>query len=240
MGSTKKATVLAVIAASSAAASPKGTMRLKPGVNGSEAVAGGRIGAEADDRQSAAVEIVGADDDFGPVLRHPLNLIAPFARNLDRAFHRFGTRVHGQNLVRIGGSAEFFAEQRELVVHESPRRDSKPRRLFDQCREDAGVAVPLIDRRIGRKAIEIAAAIDIPNPNAEATGEHHIKWRVVARAILSFKRAVVDARRRREDLLASYSFAASSRCSMSAKHYSAARSTALASTLWWSRRRVIQ
>ena len=59
------------------------------------------------------------------------------------------------------------------------------------------MAVPLIDRRVGRKTIEITAAIDIPNPNAEATGEHHIEWRVVTCTILLFKGAVVGTRRRR-------------------------------------------
>src|SRR5262249_3078168 len=69
------------------------------GREGAEAVARGRIGAEADDRESAAVEIVRADDDFGPVLWHTFDFIAPFACNLDRAFHSFGARVHWQNPV---------------------------------------------------------------------------------------------------------------------------------------------
>ena len=61
-----------------------------PAGEGAEAVARGRIGAKADDSQGAAVKIVGADDDFGPVFRHALYLIAPFTRHLDCAFHRFG------------------------------------------------------------------------------------------------------------------------------------------------------
>src|SRR6202044_3807303 len=50
--------------------------------------------------------------------------------------------------------------------------------------------------RVGRKTIEITTAVDIPNPNAEATGEHHIEWRVVTCTILLFKGAVFGARRR--------------------------------------------
>ena len=79
IGSTRKATVLGVIAASSASASPNGTI-LKPGVNGPKAVARLRVGAEADDAEGAAVEIVGADDDLGLAVRHALDLVAPFAQ----------------------------------------------------------------------------------------------------------------------------------------------------------------
>src|SRR5262249_14953617 len=147
---------------------------------GTEAVARGRIGAKADDSQGAAVEIVGADDDFGPVFRHTLYLIAPFTRDLDGAFHRFGARVHGQNLVRMGGGAELLAEQRKLVVHEGPRGDSEPRRLLGQCRQDAWVAMPLIDRRICRQTVEVAPAVDVPNPDAAATGDHDIERLVIA------------------------------------------------------------
>ena len=177
------------------------------------------------------MEIVGADDDFGPVLRHTLDLIAPFACNLDRAFHRFGARVHGQNLVRMGRGAELLAEQRELVVHESPRGDSEPRRLLGECREDAGMAVPLIDRRIGRQTIEVAAPIDIPHPDAEATGEHDIKRRVVARAILALKGAIVSVRHRRRIFQHHVHLEPLRPVRMTARHYSAARHDALASAL---------
>src|SRR5262249_38277036 len=89
----------------------KGYDAADSGGEGTEAVARGRIGAEADDSQGAAVEIVGADDDFGPVFWDTLYLISPFTRDLDCAFRRFGARVHGQNLVRMGGGAELLAEQ---------------------------------------------------------------------------------------------------------------------------------
>src|SRR6516225_147581 len=176
----------------------KGYDAAESGGEGTEAVARGRIGAKADDSQGAAVKIVGADDDFGPVFRHALYLIAPFTRDLDCAFHRFGARVHGQNLVRLGGGAELLAEQRELVVHEGSRGDSKPRRLFGQCRQDARVTMPLIDRRICRQTIEVAPAVDIPNPDAMATGEHDIERLVIVRAVLALKGAIAVARSRRK------------------------------------------
>src|SRR5262249_27420633 len=151
----------------------------KSGAEGTEAVARGWIGAEADDSQSAAVEIVGTGDDLGPVFRDTLDLIAPFTRDLDGGFHRFGARIHGQNLVRMGSGAELLAEQRELVVHEGSRGDSEPRSLLGQCRQNARVAMSLIDRRICRQTIKVAPAIDVPNPDAVATGENDIERVVI-------------------------------------------------------------
>src|SRR5215469_15242707 len=89
MGSTRKATVSGVIAASSAVASPNGTTR-NPGVK--EPKSSRAVGSvlKPTDSQGAAVKIVGADDDFSPVFRHALYLIAPFTRHLDCAFDRFG------------------------------------------------------------------------------------------------------------------------------------------------------
>src|SRR6516164_5796805 len=168
------------------------------GGEGTEAVARGRIGAKADDSQGAAMEIVGVDDDFGVVFWDTLYLIAPFTRHLDCAFHCFGARVHGQNLVRLRGGAELLAEQRELVVHEGARSNSEPRGLLGQCRQDARVAMPLIDRRICRQTIEVAPAVDVPNPDATATGEHDIERLVIARAVLALKDAIAVARNRRK------------------------------------------
>jgi hypothetical protein len=144
------------------------------------------------------VEIVGADDDFGPVFRHTLYFIAPFARDLDGAFHRFGARVHRQNLVRMSGGAKLLAEQRELIVHEGSRGDSKPRRLLGQCRQDARVAMSLIDRRICSQTVEVAATVDVPNPDAAATGKNDIERLVIARAVLMLKGAIAVTRTRRK------------------------------------------
>src|SRR5262249_39128175 len=104
----------------------KGHNAAESGGEGTEAVARDYISAEADNRQGAAVKIVGTDDDLCPVFWDTLYLIAPFTRDLDCGFHRFGARVHGQNLVRMGGGAELLAELRKLVVHEGSRGDSEP------------------------------------------------------------------------------------------------------------------
>src|SRR5215475_3697246 len=98
----------------------------------------------------------------------------------------------------MGGSAEFLAEQRKLVVHEGSRGDSETLCLLGQRRQDARVAMPLVDRRICRQTIEVASAVDIPNPDAVATGKHDIERLVVGRAILALEGAISIARSRRK------------------------------------------
>ena len=64
IGSTRNAAVFGVIAASSAAASPNGTLT-KPGRERAEAVAVLRLAREADDGRRPAGEVAGGDDDLG-------------------------------------------------------------------------------------------------------------------------------------------------------------------------------
>src|SRR5262249_4524519 len=98
----------------------------------------------------------------------------------------------------MGGGAELLAEQRELVIHESARSNSEPGRLLGSCGQDARVAMPRIARRIRRQTIEVGLAVDIPNPDAAATGEHDIERLVIARAVLALKDAIAVARNRRK------------------------------------------
>ena len=68
---------------------------------------------------------------------------------------------------------------------------------FGERRQDARVAMPLIDRRIGRQTIEVAPAVDVPEPDAEATGEYDIERLVIARAVFALKGVIAVARRQR-------------------------------------------
>ena len=122
-----------------------------------------RVGAEADDPKGAAVKIIGADDDLGLPVRHPLHLIAPFAHRLDRTFHRFGAAVHRQHLVGAGQRRDLFVEEGQLVVVKGARRQCQPARLLHHRGQDLRMAVALIHRGIGGEAIEVAMALRVPN-----------------------------------------------------------------------------
>ena len=64
------------------------------------------------------MKVLRADDDLGAIGRHALDLVAPFARHLERGLDRLGAGFHQQRLVRAGQRAEFRQERRELVVAE--------------------------------------------------------------------------------------------------------------------------
>ena len=144
-----------------------------------EAVARVGIGGEAHDGDGAAVKIVGADDDLGLVLRHAAHFIAPLANRLDGGFDGLGAGVHGQDLVGAGEAREFFVEQPELVVAEGARGDRQLAGLLDQGRQDLRMAMALVDGGVGRKAVEVAVAVDVPNPNAAPAAQHHVERLVV-------------------------------------------------------------
>src|ERR1019366_523313 len=48
------------------------------------------VGGEADDGDGASVEIIGADNNLGLVLRNALDLVTPLASRLDRGFDGLG------------------------------------------------------------------------------------------------------------------------------------------------------
>ncbi len=103
------------------------------------------IGAETDDRHSAAVEIVGENDDLGLPLRHALDLITPFARHLDGGLHRFRAGVHRENLCGARQRAQFLAKRAKLVVAEGARGQREPRCLLDERFADFRMAMTLVD-----------------------------------------------------------------------------------------------
>ncbi len=150
-----------------------------------------RVGGESDDAQGAAMEIIGADDDLGPVLRHAAHFVAPFAHRLDGGFHRLGPAVHGQDLVRAGQAGEVFVEGRHLVVAEGARGQRELLRLFRHGGQDGRVAVALVDGRIGRQAVEVAAAVHVVEPDAAAARDHDVQRMVVVRAQLVFDHVAV-------------------------------------------------
>ena len=182
IGSTRKATVLGVIAAASASESPNGTMR-KPGGNGPKPPRASGIGGEADDGDGAAVEVVGADDDLGLVLRHAPHLVAPFANGLDRGLDGLGAasssagscaRRSSPRAPRRSSASWSLRKAREVSVS-LPACSTIAARIF-------GMAVALVDGRVGGEAVEIAVAVDVPHPDAAAAAQHHVERLVVVRA----------------------------------------------------------
>ena len=57
-------------------------------------------------------------------------------------------------------------------------------------RDDLGVAVPEVHRRIGGQAVEITPALDVGDPGTFSAGRDNGQWRVVVRGV-----AIVDGDR---------------------------------------------
>ena len=91
----QKGAGVGVIASRRAARVTEGN-HLEAGSEGAEAVAILLVGGKADDGDGAAVEIVGADDDFGLAFGNAFDFVSPFAGGLERGFDGFRAGVHGQ------------------------------------------------------------------------------------------------------------------------------------------------
>src|SRR5688500_5254125 len=62
------------------------------------------------------------------------------------------------------------------------RRQRETSGLLYERRNDARMAMPVVQGRVGADAVEIAAPVDVPNPNAFAAAEDDGQWRVIRRA----------------------------------------------------------
>jgi hypothetical protein len=81
--------------------------------------------------------------------------------------------------VAVGELADLVVEQRQLVVAEGARGERQASSLLDQRLADLRVAVALVDGGIGRKAVQVARAVHVPDPDALAARQHHVERVVV-------------------------------------------------------------
>ena len=180
IGSTRNATVFGVMAARSAARSPKSIER-ETRRERAEVLAVLLVGREPDDRRRAPVKIVAADDDLGAVLRNAFHAIAPLARELDGRLDGLGARVHRQRHVDARERAKLVEERAHLIVVHGTRRQRETPRLLDERRDDARMPVPVVQRRVRADAVEVPAPFHVPDPNAFAAADDDRQRRVIRR-----------------------------------------------------------
>ena len=92
------------------------------------------------------MEVVGADDDLGPIGRDALHLIAPFAGHLEGALHRLDAGVHRQHRMGAGKGADLLVEETELIVAEGAGGEGEASRLLDHRRQNLRVTMALVHR----------------------------------------------------------------------------------------------
>lgn len=71
----------------------------------------------------SAVEVLLCGEDPGLVLRNALDLVSPFARNLDSGLHGLSTSVHGQDHLEAQHRSDLLGEAGEDIVVECARAE---------------------------------------------------------------------------------------------------------------------
>ena len=154
---------------------------------GTEAVAILLVGREAHDRHGAAMEIVRAHDDLGFAVRDTFHLVAPLASRLHGCFDCFRARIHRKGHIEAGQIVEFLVKRPELIIAKCPRGEGDLVRLFRERLQNSGMAVPLIDGRVGGEAVQIAVAFDVIHPYAPGAFDHDVERMIVMRTELVFE-----------------------------------------------------
>jgi hypothetical protein len=112
------------------------------------------------------MEVLLHGEDQGLILWNTLNLVSPFARNLDGCFDGLGTCVHGKDHVKAKQLGRILGEAGEDIIVEGTTAECQARRLLGQGLDELGVAVALVDSAVCRKEVKIVLAFGIPDAAA--------------------------------------------------------------------------
>ena len=137
-----------------------------------EAVAVLRLRRQAGDRDRAAVEVAVARDDRRAAVGNALDLVAPFARRLDRGLDRFRAAAGRQHAIEAGDARQSLHQLRQPVVVVGARRHRELLRLLDQRADDARMRVTEAHRRVRAHQVEQPATFDVGDPRALAARQH--------------------------------------------------------------------
>ena len=105
-------------------------------------IMGDRVVGEADDRRGSTVEVSPGDDDLRLAVRHSLDLVAPFAGDLDARLDGLGTGVHRQHHLLADQGRQPLGERRESIMVEGARGQCHPLQLLAGSREQDGCPWP--------------------------------------------------------------------------------------------------
>ncbi len=123
----------------------------------------------------------------GFVRLNTLDGIPPAAAEFEGSFYGFGTGVHRQHFVVAEKFGDVFFVFAERIVVKSAGSEREFLSLLYQCSYNFGVAMTLIDGRICRKEIVIAAVFTIPHIHALAARKHNGNRVIIMCAVFIFK-----------------------------------------------------
>ena len=129
------------------------------------------------------MEVPLESDDHRLVGGHALDLIGPLACGLDAGFDRLGAGVHRQHHFHPRQLGELGAERAELVVVERAAHQGELIELPARGRDEPGMAMTEVERRVGGEHVQVPAAIDVGDPDALGLRDHDGQRVVVVRAV---------------------------------------------------------
>nr|POE63625.1 hypothetical protein CFP56_04528 [Quercus suber] len=140
-----------------------------------------RVAGQGDGRKGAAVEVLLQTKDPRLVRRDALDLVCPFPRNLDGRLDRFRASVHGQHHLEPCHGRDLLGKLGEDIVVEGSTAQGQAGGLLGQGLDQLGVAMALVDGRVGGEKVEVVLALGIPDRTRGRLGEDDGERVVVVR-----------------------------------------------------------
>lgn len=125
------------------------------------------------------MEVVLGAEHEGLVLGDTLYLVSPLTGDFDGSLNSLGTSVHRQNHVVAKDLADLLGPLGEDIVVESTRREREAAGLLGQGLHEFGVAVALVNGRVGGQEVHVLAALGVPDVDALSAGKDDGERRVV-------------------------------------------------------------
>lgn len=130
------------------------------------------------------MEVVGDGKDEGLASLDALDLVRPLAGDLDGGLGSLSARVHGQDHVVAKDVANLLGPLGEDIVVEGAGAEGEGGGLLDEGLDELGVAVALVDGRVGGEEVHVLAALGVPDVDALGLGEDDGERMVVVGGIL--------------------------------------------------------
>ena len=115
------------------------------------------------------MEVAGAGDDLGAVLRHALHVVSPPAGGLHRGLDGLRAGVHRQDHLHAAELGQAPTEGPHLVVVERPAGQGQLVELGVRGGDQRGVAMAEVEGGVRRQHVEVTLALDVGDPRTSAS-----------------------------------------------------------------------
>ena len=124
---------------------------------------------EAHKGRRSAMKVTHSSDDLCGVRWNALDGVGPLPSRLDGRLYRLCSGVHRQRRREARQATQFREKRPKLIVEEGPGGECQAIGLRLECRDDVGMAVALIERRVAGEHVQIATPLRVLNPGAART-----------------------------------------------------------------------